>query len=128
MIDKSLYMTSLYICGQAISFSFCWTRMCRLMMALSCETEEVLAHIYIHTYIPNVITCKEKEEASLFSLSLGKRRRNSWKSTKLILMLMTSDSLERKKREGKKNLVRCYYYCSASSLFLHRWSFFFSII
>jgi hypothetical protein len=42
------------------------------MMALSCETEEVLTHIDI--YIPNVITCKE-EEASLFSLSLGEKKK-----------------------------------------------------
>ncbi len=42
-------------------------------MALSCETEEVLTHID-NIYIPNVITCKE-EEASLFSLSLGEKKK-----------------------------------------------------
>ena len=77
-IDESSSMND---CGQAVSF-FNSRRMVQLMMALRCEQIE----------ISNVITCKKSQKMKnkhLYSLS-GERRRNSWKSTKLILMLMTS--------------------------------------
>lgn len=43
--------------------------MCRLIMVLSCETEEVLAHT--HTYISNFITCEDEKEHLFFSHSLS---------------------------------------------------------
>ena len=79
--------------------------MCRLMMTLSCENgRNARAYIYIiYTYIYTFgmsLRIEEKREKHLYFLSRETRRsrKNSWKSTKFILMLMTFDSLERKRK------------------------------
>ena len=128
MRDKSLLMTSLH----------CWSSKIPSFLSLNKNVSinngtfvwngrSARAYSHIHFEF-HYVWRREGASFLLATLSLWREcRRSSWKSTKLILMSMTSDSQEREKTNGERERERerknrnGSFVATVFVLFLLRW-------